>query len=43
MSTPSPEDPPGEGYVCPFCDLGQCARCHDIRCTCCQGAPDDGA
>lgn len=28
-------------YECGFCHRGQCARCSDPRCTCCNGNPKD--
>jgi hypothetical protein len=27
-------------YVCGFCDRGQCGRCSDTDCTCCNGNPE---
>ena len=27
-------------YECGFCERGQCARCTDRRCTCCNGNPE---
>jgi hypothetical protein len=29
-----------EDWACGFCDRGQCARCSDEDCTCCNGNPD---
>ena len=30
-----------EDWVCGFCDRGQCARCSDEDCTCCNGNPEE--
>jgi hypothetical protein len=28
-------------WVCGFCDRGQCGRCSNPACTCCNGNPEE--
>lgn len=36
----APDDDTGLDWECGFCSRGQCARCSDPVCSCCNGNPD---
>jgi hypothetical protein len=35
------DDEAASDWICGRCERGQCARCRDETCTCCNGNPED--
>jgi hypothetical protein len=41
MLVPAPAPlTPDSDWICLFCQRGQCRRCRDRQCACCNGTPE---